>query len=129
MRKLVRRGWLAVATIPLVVLATSHTAFAVNGTAYAADHDAVTYYFDSGDYVTVCDEEYDAHGAVGWIEVRQADGSYKAFPHLYEGSGYNHCTQVVQDVLRESSRVKVVSCLQDGRYGRPYSCGFTYTNG
>ncbi|MEO7235564.1 MAG: hypothetical protein ABIW80_09325 [Lapillicoccus sp.] len=129
MRSLVRRTWLAIAVIPLVVLATSHTAFASNGTAYAADHAAITYYFDSGDYVTVCDNDIDSHGAVGWIEVRQADGSYHAFPHLYEGDGYNHCTQVVQDVQRETATVKVVSCLQDGRYGRPWNCGFVYVSG
>lgn len=101
MRSLVRRTWLAIAAIPLVVLATSHAAFADNGEAWAADHAAVTYFFDSGDYVTVCDMAYDHHGALGWIEVKR----------------------------REASTVKIVSCLQDGRYGRPWNCGFTYVSG
>lgn len=129
MRTSARRGWLAATALPLLVLATSHAAYANDGTAYAADHAAITYYWDRGDYITVCDNAYDSHGAVGWIEVRQADGSYRAFPHLYEGGGYKHCTQVVQDVLREGSTVKVVSCLQDGRYGRPWNCGQVYVAG
>jgi hypothetical protein len=129
MRSLVRRTWLAIAVIPLVVLATSHAAFASDGEAWAADHAAVTYFFDSGDFVTVCDMAYDHHGAVGWIEVKQADGSYNAFPHVYEGDGYKTCTQVVQDVRREAATVKIVSCLQDGRYGRPWNCGFRYVSG
>ena len=34
-----------------------------------------------------------------------------------------------QDVRREASTVKTVSCLQDGRYGRPWNCGSTYVSG
>ena len=63
------------------------------------------------------------HGAIGWIEVQQADGSWNAFPRVYNGYGNNHCHyERPQNVQREQAAIKIVSCFVDGRYGTPYWC-------
>lgn len=56
-------------------------------------------------------------------------GSYKAFPPVYVGTGYNTIQAVTQDVLREGSRIKLTACLQDWPSGKPWNCGFRYING
>ena len=121
----------ASATIVAAVSITlsAPTASAASASAFAANGNAETVYYDNGDWVVVCDMERDRHGAMGWIEIRQANGSFRAFSHIYAGSGKGHCAKVHQDVLREASLVKVVSCLVDGPHGRPFSCGHQYVKG
>ena len=116
--------------------ALAPTASADSGGAHAVRRDdgnyrATTYYQDDGDKVTVCDVNgADHHGAVGWIQVRQADGhTYKKFPSVYDGRGSGSCVSVVQDVIRESSVVGIFSCYQDGPSGEPWGCGATFVNG
>ena len=102
---------------------------------YAANSAGYTQYFDrfsdgrDADQVWVCDTSRDGHGVIGWIEVQQADGSYDAKPRIYAGRGINTCEVVTQDVLREASRIRVHSCVVDGRYGRPYGCSYAYVTG
>lgn len=127
MKRWVQAGLVA-AAIPVLAATTVQSASAADGKAYAAGQSASTSYWDGGDYITVCDLETDHHGAIGWIAVKQSNGSYKNFPRVYEGGGYNHCTQVVQNVLREASTIKIVSCVVDGPNGSPFNCGIKYVN-
>lgn len=126
--KTTTRMVLAAGAVPLALLGFAGTALADDGVARAASG-ARTEYYDGSDIVIVYDTYKDSHGAVGWIEVQQANGSYKAFPHVYAGRGAGTSELVHQDVLRETSRIKVVSCLQDGVGGKPWNCGQKYING
>ncbi|MEP6631307.1 MAG: hypothetical protein ABJA89_12600 [Lapillicoccus sp.] len=115
------------------VLMAATPALAADGVARAAGSAAETWYRDytgfTDDLIVVTDRLKDSHGAVGWIEVKQADGSWNRFPKIYNGKGYNTSVSVRQDVLREGAQVKVVSCLQDGVGGSPYNCGIAYGGG
>lgn len=108
-------------------------ALAGDGVARAAGGAAETWYRDytglTDDLIVVTDRVKDGHGAVGWIEVKQADGSWNRFPKIYNGKGYQTSVSVRQDVLREAAQVKVVSCLQDGVGGSPWNCGVSYGGG
>lgn len=88
-----------------------------------------TSYHDDGDKVQVYDTEKDSHGVAGWIEVKQANGSWKKFPKLYVGTGRGTLVIVTQDVVREGSDIKMVNCLQDGRSGTPWNCAFKIIRG
>jgi hypothetical protein len=88
-----------------------------------------TSYHDDGDKVQVYDTEQDTHGVAGRIEIKQADGSWKKFPKIYVGTGKGTLVIVTQDVVRESADVKMVNCLQDGRYGQPWNCAFKIISG
>lgn len=123
------RAAAALVAVPMLAVLTMQSAAAADGKVWAANDAAYTYYTDKGDYVTVCDRAPDGHGAVGWIAVRQSDGSYKNFPRVYQGNGDGHCAIVSQDVLREGSPIKIVSCLIDGPNGTPYGCGTKYIQG
>lgn len=129
------RPVLTLASAALVVSTASVAAFAPaaraeSRSATAADGAAQTTYFDDRDNVEVCDFVSDHHGAIGWIEVRQANGTFKAFSRVYNGNGARRgCITVHQDVLREASTVKVVSCIVDGPHGRPFNCGQQYASG
>jgi hypothetical protein len=115
------------------VLAVASPAAAADGTAAAAGSAAETRYQDHtghrDDIITITDTARDTHGAAGWIEVQQADGSWNKLPKIYVGGGVGSSTQVHQDVIRELARVRVVSCLQDGPGGSPYNCGIAYGGG
>ena len=88
-----------------------------------------TSYHDDGDKVQVYDTEKDSHGVAGWIEVKQANGSWKKFPKIYVGTGVGTLVIVTQDVVRESADVKIVNCLQDGQSGQPWNCAFDIISG
>lgn len=122
----------ATAAMCSVVLAAT-PALAADGVARAAGRAAETWYRDhtgfTDDLIVVSDTLKDDHGAAGWIEVQQADGSWKRFPKIYNGKGNGTSVSVRQDVLREHARVKVVSCLQDGVGGTPWNCGVAYGGG
>ena len=115
------------------VLLTATPALAADGVARAAGGAAETWYRDytgfTDDLIVVTDRAKDGHGAAGWIEVKQSDGSWNRFPKIYNGKGYGTSVSVRQDVLREGAQVKVVSCLQDGVGGSPWNCGVSYGGG
>jgi hypothetical protein len=124
------RRVLAVAAVGVCATAVGlQPAAAADGYVYAAGYAALTVYHDVGDKIDVIDNAKDNEGAVGWIEVQQANGTFKAFPHIYVGGGFTTKVTVTQDVLREGSRVKIVSCIQNGPSGHPYNCGIAYANG
>jgi hypothetical protein len=104
-------------------------ALAADGYVYAAGYAALTTYHDVGDKIEVTDNAKDGEGAVGWIAVKQADGSYKDFPHVYNGYGFGQTVTVTQDVVREASEYRIESCIQNGPNGTPYNCGFKYYSG
>lgn len=107
-------------------------ALAANGYASSGQAAKTSYEDHTGftdDFITVEDTAKDDHGAVGWIEVQQADGSWNRFPKIYAGRGVGTHESVRQDVVRELARVKVYSCLQDGVGGSPYNCGIAYGGG
>lgn len=125
--------WATAAVTVAVVLAAATPAGAADGQVQAVNHGAETYYADHtghiDDYITVHDTMQDGHGAVGWIEVQQADGSWNRFPKIYVGTGWMTSTSVRQDVLRELAGVRVYSCLQDGVDGTPYRCNWGRAGG
>lgn len=111
---------------------TAGPAMAANGYASSGQAARTTYADHTGhtdDFITVEDTLKDDHGAVGWIEVQQPDGSWNRFPKIYAGGGVGTSVSVRQDVSRELARVRVYSCLQDGVGGSPYNCGIGYGGG
>ena len=105
---------------------------AASGTAWSTDSGdagASTHFDDNGDIYTVCDEDADSMGAVGWIDVRQADGSWKSFPKVYVGTGNGTCKGNNTDILRESAQVKIHACRQNGSTGTPQDCGYIIVSG
>lgn len=115
-----------------ILLLGNVPAMAASGTAWstdAGDRGASTYYNDNGDSYKVCDEDADYMGAVGWIEVKQADGSWNKFPSRYAGDGNDTCNGNNVDILRESAQVKIVACRQNGPYASPQDCGYIIVPG
>jgi hypothetical protein len=113
-------------------LAGVSPAMAANGKAWSTDggdRGASTYYDDGPDEYTVCDEDGDSMGAAGWIEVKQANGSWNKFPTKYAGGGVGDCTGNNTDVLRESAEVKIVACRQNGPTATPQDCGYIIVQG
>ncbi|PRY55681.1 hypothetical protein BCF74_12265 [Knoellia remsis] len=104
-------------------------AAADSGQVYSVGAAAVSIFNDQNDVVTTCDRARDGEGTVGWISVRQADGTWNAFPRVYNGGGVNTCRSGDFNVLREAAPVRLYSCLQNGPSGRPYSCGVATLNG
>ncbi|WP_163998490.1 hypothetical protein [Pyxidicoccus caerfyrddinensis] len=122
---IIRRAALGAVAAVLVGLSGA-PAFAASGCANTTDTGDTagkTCFDDGGDIYTVYDLDSDNEGVVGWIEVRQADGSWKAFARVYVGTGYNTHKGNNVDVVREGAQVKVVACRQNGSGGTPYSCG------
>lgn len=124
-----KRVVLAIATATLLVATSATPASASSDTVYSANRAGSTAYYDAFDQVEVCDRLKDAHGAIGWISVKQADGSWSNFPRVYEGGGVNHCTLVSQDVIREFASIRIYSCWVDGAFGTPYNCGSKVIDG
>ncbi|NMO19253.1 hypothetical protein HPC49_16535 [Pyxidicoccus fallax] len=113
-------------------LMCSATAFAADGTAYTSDAGDIagrTHFDDNGDIYTVYDMDADNEGVVGWIEVQQADGSWRAFRRVYVGSGDGTHESNNVDIVREGARVKIVACRQNGPSGNPYACGTAIVTG
>lgn len=107
-------------------------AMAANGKAWSTDAGAAgasTYYDDGPDSYLVCDEDGDYMGAAGWIEVRQADGSWSRFAKKYAGGGVGDCTGNNVDVTRENAQVKIVACRQNGPDATPQDCGYIIVQG
>ncbi|RKH03181.1 hypothetical protein D7X74_36475 [Corallococcus sp. CA047B] len=128
---MIRRAALGAVVAVLVGLGGA-PAFAANGTAYtsdAGDTAGKTYFNDDGDIYTVYDTDSDNEGVVGWVEVQQANGSWKAFARVYVGTGYNTHASNNVDIVREGARVKIVACRQNGPSGTPYSCGTAIISG
>ncbi|RKH69207.1 hypothetical protein [Corallococcus aberystwythensis] len=101
-------------------------AFAASGCAYTTDAGQAagrTCFDDGGDIYTVYDLDSDNEGVVGWVEVKQANGTWKAFARVYVGTGYNTSKGNNVDIVREGAQVKIVACRQNGSGGTPYSCG------
>jgi len=124
-----RKAGAVVATAGALIALNIQPAAAADGYVYAAGYAALTVYHDSGDQIDVVDNARDGEGAVGWIAVKQADGTYKSFSHIYNGKGFGEKITVTQDVLREASEYRIVSCIQNGPYGSPYNCGTKYYSG
>ncbi|CAA9232732.1 MAG: hypothetical protein AVDCRST_MAG41-1073 [uncultured Corynebacteriales bacterium] len=110
-------------------IALAGPAMADSGEVYSVGAAAKTIFNDQNNVVSVWDRAADSHGAVGWIEVRQADGSWNRFPKVYNGNGNGTYVAQQFDIARESAQLRVVSCLQDGANGTPYSCGSAILNG
>ncbi|WP_019146665.1 hypothetical protein [Aeromicrobium massiliense] len=85
---------------------------------------ARTYFHDDQDIVIVSDRAGDTHAASGWIEIKQADGSWVRRPGtpIYV-PGEGNFQSIPVNVQREAADVRLVACLQDGQNGQPYSCG------
>lgn len=116
-----------IATVALVggftALGTSQ-AGAESGTAYSTDGGtpgASTYFNDAEDRYRVCDREVDGWDAVGWIEVKQADGSWKRFSKVYARGGA--CVPHDTEVLREAADMRVWACLSTDPIAGLYACG------
>ncbi|WBB77373.1 hypothetical protein O7606_13815 [Micromonospora sp. WMMD882] len=112
--------------IMLAGVGISSPALAADGTAESTDAGvagARTQYKDDGDIYTVCDRDADSMGAVGWIEIKQEDGSWNKFREVYVGGGAGACEGNNVDVNREGARVKIVACRQNGSTGNPQDCG------
>ncbi|WP_147444988.1 hypothetical protein [Corallococcus sp. CA053C] len=121
----IRRSAL-VAAVSVLVCLVGAPAFAASGCARTTDTGDVagkTCFNDNGDIYTVTDTDADNEGVVGWIEVEQANGTWKAFAKVYVGSGYNTSDGNNVDITNESARVRVWACRQNGSGGTPYSCG------
>lgn len=79
-------------------------------------------YKDNGDVVSVCDDLANSEGVKGRMWVQQADGSYSAWPWIYNGGGKDTCKSVTQDVVRESAPIKLTICRSNGSSGTPFDC-------
>lgn len=105
----------AIATIGLAcgfVLFGGVPASAESGIAWSTGLHASTHFDDSVDKYTVCDWSDDGWLAVGWIEVKQADGSWRQFPKETVVGGDGHCNPKDVEVLSENAPVKVWACLK-----------------
>ena len=124
--RLMRRGATVTVALTSCVLFTAAPAFAVSGRAFTSDTGDVaghTYFEDRIDVYTVYDDDADSEGVVGWIQVRQADGSWKSFERLYVGTGAGTSRSAYHDIIREQATVRIWACRQNGPTGTPYSCG------
>jgi hypothetical protein len=109
-----------------ILLAGNSPAWAASDTAYSTDggtRGASTYYNDNGDSYTVCDRSGDYMRAVGWIEVRQEDGSWNRFAKV-EAVGEGVCNGNNVDVIRENADVRITACRQNGAFAQPQDCGW-----
>ena len=122
-----KRSLLAATAAACALVFVAPSAQAATGVVFGAG--GFTSYHDDGDQVQVYDTETDTHGVAGWIEVKQADGSWKKFPKIYVGTGSGTLVIVTQDVSREAADVKMVNCLQDGQSGAPWNCAFKIISG
>lgn len=105
----------AIATIGLAcsfVLFGASSATAESGTAWSETAAASTHFDDSVDKYTVCDHFDDGWLAVGWIEVQQADLSWRQFPKEVVVGGPGHCNPKDVEVQRENAPVIVWACLK-----------------
>ena len=115
-----------------ILLAGNSPALAASGTAYSTDggtRGASTQFNDNGDSYRVCDLDGDYMRAVGWIEVRQADGSWKKFQKVEAADGVGDCNGNDVDILRETAQVKIVACRQNGAFATPQDCGWIIISG
>lgn len=126
---MIRKAILAGVVATAGVVAFAGPAAADSGQVYSVGAAARSIFNDQNDVVTSCDRSADGHGSVGWISVRQADGSWNPFPHVYNGGGSGTCRSVDFNVVRERADLRLYSCLQDGSSGRPYSCGVATLDG
>ena len=105
----------------LVLAGGAAPAAAASG--YVTSPGGKTTFNDSGDIYTVCDTAKDGMSAVGWIEVRQANGSWYKHPVIKATGGKGDCVRKNVDVKREKAQLKIVSCRQDiGAGGGIYNC-------
>lgn len=121
-----------IATIGLafgLVLFGASPAMAASGSVESVGGGARTTFDDSVDKFTVCDLLTDGFRAVGWIEVKQADGSWNRFPKEEAVNGAGHCNPKDVEVLREAADLKVVACVQNGAAGNPFNCNSRVLNG
>lgn len=99
-------------------VATTPLAYANSGT-FTMWYGHISYN-DSGDSYTVCDDLADGMSAVGWISVRQANGSWNAFAKITDSNGAgNSCAGNNVDVIREGADVRLSLCRQDNSVGGP----------
>lgn len=121
----------AVAAVSVVLLSAG-PAIADSGNAYTSDTGDIaghTHFDDRIDVYTVYDDDKDSEGVVGWIEVRQANGSWKGYERLYVGTGNNTHRSAYRDIQREGADVRIWACRQNGSGGSPYSCGRAVVRG
>jgi hypothetical protein len=124
-----RRRWpaaVAAAGLSACALVSATVAFAQSGNAYTSDTGDTaghTYWDDRLNVYTVYDDDEDHEGVVGWIEVRQANGSWSPSPHVYVGTGNGTERSGYRDVKHEYADVRIWACRQNGSSGTPYSCG------
>jgi len=114
-----------IATIGLgfgLVLFGASPAMAEGGTVKSVGGGASTEFVDTVDKFIVCDLLADGYRAVGWIEVKQADGSWNKFPKEEAVNGAGHCNPKDVEVLSEAADLKVVACVQNGAAGNPFNC-------
>lgn len=124
--RLARRGAAVTLALTSCLVFASAPAFADSGNAYTSNVGSPaghTHFDDRIEVYTVYDDASDYEGVVGWIDVRQADGNWKAYERVYVGTGYGTSKSAYHDVLREAASVRIWACRQDGPYGQPYSCG------
>jgi hypothetical protein len=128
-RRRLRSRWpaaVAAAGLCSCALVTPTAAIAASGNAYTSDTGDIaghTYWDDRLNVYTVYDDDKDSEGVVGWIEVRQANGSWSPSPHVYVGTGYDTERSGYRDVKHEYADVRIWACRQNGASGKPYSCG------
>ncbi len=110
-----------------LVLFAASPATAASGTAWSGEA-ARTRFDDSVDKYEVCDLADDEKKAVGWIEVKQADGSWKQFPKEVVVGGIGHCNPRDVEVLREDAPLRVYACLKTAA-GAQINCEHTLLDG
>lgn len=104
---------------------TTGPAAAESGSVLTTDGGATggrTSFEDLWDRYKVCDLDEDGMRVVGWISVKQADGSWSPFARL-EAVGSGNCASRDVDVTREEADLMVVACRQNGASAPTQDCG------
>ncbi|MCW2809749.1 MAG: hypothetical protein JWP57_4668 [Spirosoma sp.] len=125
-RPLARAGAILLAAVGLMALVGPQSASARDGRAFTSDTGDIaghTSYYDATDIYTVYDDDADSVGVVGWIEIKQSDGSWRPFPRVYVGTGNGTQRSNYKDVVREAATVRIWACRQNGPDGYPFNCG------
>ncbi|TQK70653.1 hypothetical protein [Nocardioides sp. SLBN-35] len=122
--KIIRLGAVLGSALAATSLLAASPATAASGSVDAIGGGARTWFGDADNIVIVSDRLGDYHGAVGWIEIKQADGSWNQRPatRIYVGAGEGSFQSIPVTVNREAADVRLVSCLQDGASGSPWNC-------
>ena len=115
------RVLLAAAAIGTGAVLGAPSASADSGTVFSRTGNAIADFWDLHDKLSVCDRSSgNRDGAIGIIEVRQADGRFKRRATLVDNRADGACVGQRFDVVREASDVRLGAC--DYRSGVAGNC-------